>query len=73
MSSFVSANVLCPFYKDAPISKQTIVCEGVEPDSSVRLTFGSKVHCSLYMDKFCCKDYKACRVAQMLYKKYEEE
>lgn len=73
MSSFISGKVLCPFYKDAPNGKQSVICEGVESNSSIRLSFGGKVHCSLYMDKFCCKNYEQCRVAQMLYKKYDDE
>ena len=73
MSSFISGKVLCPFYKDCLRGTQSIKCEGVEPNSTIHLAFGNKVHLSLYMDKYCCKDYKSCRVAEMLFKKYEDE
>ena len=73
MSSFISGRVLCPFYKDCPRGKQSIICEGVESNSTIHLAFGNKVHLSLYMDKYCCNDYESCRVAEMLFKKYEDE
>ena len=73
MSSFISGKVLCPFFKDAPRERQSVKCEGVESNTAIHLTFGNRVHHSLYMDKFCCKDYESCMLAQMLYKKYEDE
>lgn len=73
MSSYISKRVLCPFYKDAPFGKQSVICEGVEQNSSIHLAFGNRVHHSLYMEQYCCKDYDSCRIANMLYQKYEED
>lgn len=73
MSSYISKRVLCPFYKDAPQGKQTIMCEGLEKNTSIHLAFGNKKRQFEYMEEHCCKEFDSCRIADMLYKKYDEE
>ena len=73
MSSYISKRVLCPFYKDAPQGRQIVMCEGVEKQTSIHLAFGHKKQQFEYMEEYCCKDYDTCRIADMLYKKYDDE
>ena len=72
MSSFISKRVLCPFYKDCPQGKQKVICEGVENNTSIHLAFGQKKKQYEYLEEYCCDDYRSCRIAQMLYKKYDD-
>lgn len=69
--TYQSRYVLCPFYKAD--SKHALKCEGIVPRSSINITFDTDKKKSNYMKKMCCVDYKECRIAQALYKKYEGE
>lgn len=73
MSSFITGRVTCPFFKDTRNNDQSIVCEGVKPNTSIHITFKNKPQQKKYAEEFCCDNYKQCRIAQMLFKKYEEE
>lgn len=65
-------SVICPFYSEEEAQK--IICEGLEPGTAVHLTFASPSLLREHKHKFCCKDsFKQCRLAQTLFKKYEEE
>lgn len=72
MSSFISGRIICPFFKDTRNNDQSIVCEGIKPNTSIHLTFNNKSRQKGYTEEFCCDSYKQCSIAQMLYKKYEE-
>ena len=67
----VSKSVLCPFYSCEEDVK--IHCEGVEPRTSIHLVFRSPAEFINYRLKYCDKDFGECRLAKMLYGKYEEE
>ena len=65
-------SVLCPFYSEE--DAQMILCEGVEDNTSLHLAFGSPACLKAYKHRFCCgTKFKKCRIARMLYQKYEEE
>ena len=66
----IAKYVLCPFYHKEDNTK--ICCEGTDNDNVIHLTFVSWKKRMDYETKNCCKDYKSCKIAQMLYKKYEE-
>lgn len=68
---YVSKEVECPFYHSEDFCK--IYCEGVNEMSSIHLAFGSVTALKEYKQRYCKKDYKRCRLAEMLYKKYEVE
>ena len=69
MESFMSKDVLCPYYlKD---EDNHIVCEGTELDTSVHLTCSNKKHRREYQKFYCCNHYKKCRIANMLDRKWE--
>lgn len=73
MSSYIAKRVLCPFYKDTPQGKQIVMCEGLEKNTSIHLAFGNKKRQFEYMEEHCCKEFDSCRIADMLYKKYDDE
>lgn len=73
MSEFVCGKVECPFFKDIRSQKQRIVCEGVKKDTLITLSFGRKSSMQYYIEKYCCNNYKECRIAKMLYQKYNNE
>ena len=65
-----SKSVLCPFYSCEEDVK--LHCEGVEPRTSIHLTFRSPAELAEYRKRKCEATYKECRLAKMLYAKYEE-
>ena len=71
MSCLVSFLAKCPFYKHYDAHK--IVCEGVQEDSSIHMTFGQVSDRKDYEKARCHGDYKKCPVAQMLYRLYGED
>ena len=71
MSSYISGRIICPFFKDTRNNNQSIVCEGVKQNTALHLTFSNKSRQKEYIEEFCCNNYKHCRIANMLFKKYE--
>lgn len=63
--------IKCPFYRSQ--EKYKVHCEGVDEHSSIHLVFGDPKMKTEYQRDNCSRNYKECRIAQMLYKKYEEE
>lgn len=59
--------VRCPYYKYQATkyqeALQAIFCEGVQPGSSIRLSF-SAPECREYMSTYCQNDYRACWICQ---------
>lgn len=75
--NFAAKYVQCPFFVDT--RGEEIICEGLKDDMRTHHTF---VHHNEnerrkmrndYVEEFCCKRYKDCRLAKMLYQKYEEQ
>lgn len=73
MSEFVCGKVECPFFKDIKSQKQKIVCEGVENGTIISLSFARKRSMQKYIEQNCCNKYKECRIAKMLYQKYDND
>ena len=71
MEDYLLRNVKCPFYLERQGDRFRIKCEGPVKNTSVQLTFrGNKRR---YFREFCCRDYKRCRIYQMLQDKYESK
>ncbi len=68
MKRHISNEVLCPFYHSE--DGYRICCEGVTEGSSIHIVFMSPKKKQRYSKKYCCGDYKACRVSHILYAKY---
>lgn len=66
----VSDSVLCPYHKG--LGKQELYCEGVQPNTVIRLSFGSITVFSQYKYNRCDWDYDLCPIAQMLNQLWEE-
>ena len=64
----ISNEALCPFYRSE--DGYRVVCEGVVNSSSIHVVFQSSTKKHEYCRKYCCKDYKACKVSHVLYAKY---
>lgn len=64
---FVSYEALCPFYRAE--DKNIIYCEGVEETSSIHNAFPGSA--AKYKRRYCCDDWKSCRIANMLWSKYD--
>lgn len=71
MGTYISSYALCPFYHKE--DGQKLYCEGVVDGTSIHLAFGSARVCREYKGEFCRAHYKECRIARMLYQKWEEE
>lgn len=68
---FVSVDAKCPFYKRN--SNSIIVCEGVEYDSTIHLSFATEKSGTDYKMFYCDARYERCPVYRMLLGKYEED
>ena len=68
-SRYISKDAKCPFYICE--DPQRIMCEGVEEETGVHLTFRSCNHKKLYARSFCADEYEECRIHKMLKEKYE--
>ena len=71
MKRLTHAAAVCPFYQF--YERHKIVCEGVQEDSNLHMTFSNPDDRKDYHDAMCCGDYKKCRVAKMLYQKWGED
>lgn len=70
--SFLSVNVLCPFYKKDEAMKR-IVCEGIIDRSSVALLFVLHKDFEFHINTYCCNHYDKCEVYRMIYEsKYDD-
>ena len=72
MSNYISANAVCPFYKDSRLKNQMILCEGIEFGTSVHLAFADKTRMKRYLNTFCCSRYNDCIISKMLFEKYKD-
>ena len=68
MKRHISNEVLCPFYHSEDAYR--ICCEGLEEGSTVHVVFSSSTKKQSFSRRYCCKDYKACKIANILYEKY---
>ena len=69
MEEYLLRDVKCPFHLERQGDRFRIKCEGPVKNTSIQLTFrGNKRR---YFRAFCCRDYKSCRIYQMLQAKYE--
>lgn len=63
--------VKCPFFKGQDMQK--IWCEGVQPDSSIILSFGTREGKRAYRLRYCDKAHRLCRIYRLNDSKYDEE
>lgn len=70
MRHYQSKYVECPFYSCEEDVK--LHCEGVEPRTSIHLTFRSPAELLEYRKRYCESAYGRCRLAKMLYEKYNQ-
>ena len=68
MKRHISNEVLCPFYHSE--DSYRICCEGLDDDSTIHVVFASSVKKTAYSVRYCCQNYKACKMAHILYEKY---
>lgn len=68
---YVSKEVDCPFYRSE--DGQKIYCEGVCDGNAIHLAFASPGLKKEYRKHFCCNEFGECRIADMLYTKWEED
>ena len=62
--------IKCPFYKT--IATQSISCEGITEDCTIKLLFISPERRDLHRKIFCEHKYQNCEICTMLEKKYED-
>ncbi len=72
MSSYASADVLCPFYRRDDPKTSSLTCEGALPGSSVKSHLGSRDGLQEVLRKYCCRDYTACPWYHIVGYKWEE-
>lgn len=61
--------VQCPYYREE--ARQAIHCEGVGPNTGLRLGFAGIRQLASYKDEFCRNGWCSCRIAKMLNEKYD--
>lgn len=66
--SYRSVDVKCPFYIFS--STNRMKCEGVDKTNRIHLVFGDSERARDYLNRYCCKNYKQCRIYRMLDEKY---
>lgn len=62
--------IMCPFYSCEEDVK--LHCEGVIPRTSIHLTFRSPTELLDYRKRYCEAKFNECRLAHMLYEKYDQ-
>lgn len=72
MSEFISGIVICPFYKGIRTNNPMVVCEGIRDGTLIHLTFRNKDELIEYVKENCCDSYKQCKIADIIFSKYEE-
>ena len=60
----------CPFF--CAHTKNSVICEGVIPDSSARLNFDSAKAKNIQYEVFCCGKYENCEMYRAIQENYEE-
>ena len=71
MADLEAKTIKCPFYLERQKDKYRIKCEGPVKRCTTQLTFtGNK---KWYIEKYCCNEFKLCRVYQMLCAKYDKK
>ncbi len=64
--------VVCPFYKND--TTNSIVCEGLEKNTTLVQNFGDVKRKREYLSAICCaRSWCLCYIAEMLNKKYAED
>lgn len=71
-SSYVDADVKCPFYHACDQKKLFITCEGVSGTKANRMFFKNKKQQEEYLQNNCCSQYSKCSLYKILDKKYEK-
>ena len=61
----------CPFYHRD--KNETLVCEGVEEDSTINLVMSNKEKRKGYQSEYCNANWQNCLIARVLLAKWEEE
>ena len=65
---YQSPEAMCPFYRME--ERNAIHCEGISPDASMTLQWEKPA--DQYRQRFCYGDWTCCKVARMLWAKYDD-
>lgn len=71
MSEFISKLALCPFYRGVRTNNPMVVCEGIRDGTLLHITFRNKNEMIEYAKENCCDNYRNCKLAEILFTKYE--
>ena len=63
--------VKCPFFKGQDMQK--LCCEGIQPNSSIILSFSNKNERDLYRTHYCQQHFRLCKVYYLNDTKYDDE
>ena len=61
--------IQCPYYRQE--ARQVIHCEGIQPNTGLRLGFAGIHLMTSYKDQFCRSGWCSCRIAKMLNEMYD--
>ncbi len=70
--SYADAYAKCPFYQYSDSKQLRIVCEGYTSQASVTTRFRYSSRQAKYLRRYCCDNYKQCRLYKAIEAKYEE-
>lgn len=68
---YTCSDVLCPFYHCE--DPRRIICEGVQENSAIHLTFPNAGDKANYKESHCQRNYESCLVEEALERKYADE
>lgn len=68
-NSWGSVHAACPFWRGE--TDRAICCEGVREGETIRRMLPDKEAKHREMLEYCCKDYKLCKIFQLVYGGYQ--
>ena len=71
--SWITPDILCPYFRDESKQHHTIACEGPQEKTTVRLNFAREMERLRWLQRHCTAwDYHSCPICKMAAEKYEE-
>lgn len=62
MSDYLCTEVQCPFYRNMDRKGRKILCEGLEDQSNITISYRKKQMWQRQVNTYCCGRYKACEI-----------
>lgn len=72
--SWLSPDIICPFFRKESKSKHNISCEGPQDGTTVNLNFASEAVRESWLQRHCMSwDFGRCPIGKLASEKYKED